>query len=457
MSNQGNYLDKFIILYNEIKETSKNVLFQKYFDNGDYLYPSTISKNDILSVLNDNITLLDVVSYHSSSDDSLLHQNHTLSYDLKNPETGEKKYRNYIVIGGNRLSRGLTLEGLTTSYFVRSSTRQDSLYQMGRWFGYRVGYEDLVRIYMPNDQILWFEGVYKLEMDLRKIFEQNNSDDSKIMPRDAIIKLAYHTNESMDLSDNIRKKFPVICDPNKLRNTKIEPMSFSGPTKTNKIIYDIELQLRNFNRMKTFIETISIHGNSNLHDNNSIPEIVKNNNINLENVNFKNIITLLEEYEAHPEIQVEIDSLSNFISENSNELKSWSVVLVQKPGNPQKLTGINWRMQFYNKINILEVQDVMGVIRKYEKSEPSKTIIISSFLTGRGIDNSFDIVDDHNESEFIDYVEATRKYRNQKKKPILIIYPVINEEIIFPLYYFIIPIINGGKKVQYIVRKNRNK
>jgi hypothetical protein len=457
MSNQGNYLDKFIILYNEIKETSKNVLFQKYFDNGDYLYPSTISKNDILSVLNDNITLLDVVSYHSSSDDSLLHQNHTLSYDLKNPETGEKKYRNYIVIGGNRLSRGLTLEGLTTSYFVRSSTRQDSLYQMGRWFGYRVGYEDLVRIYMPNDQILWFEGVYKLEMDLRKNFEQNNSDDSKIMPRDAIIKLAYHTNESMDLSDNIRIKFPVICDPNKLRNTKIEPMSFSGPTKTNKIIYDIELQLRNFNRMKTFIETISIHGNSNLHDNNSIPEIVKNNNINLENVNFKNIITLLEEYEAHPEIQVDIDSLSNFISENSNELKSWSVVLVQKPGNPQKLTGINWRMQFYNKINILEVQDVMGVIRKCEKSEPSKTIIISSFLTGRGIDNSFDIVDDHNESEFIDYVEATRKYRNQKKKPILIIYPVINEEIIFPLYYFIIPIINGGKKVQYIVRKNRNK
>ena len=42
---------------------------------------------------------------------------------------------------------------------------------MGRWFGYRVGYEDLVRIFMPKDQILWFEGVYKLEMDLRKNVE----------------------------------------------------------------------------------------------------------------------------------------------------------------------------------------------------------------------------------------------------------------------------------------------
>jgi hypothetical protein len=60
-----------------------------------------------------------------------------------------------------------------------------------------------------------------------------------------------------------------------------------------------------------------------------------------------------------------------------------------------------------------------------------------------------------NQDEFIDYVEATKKYRNEKKKPILIIYPVVKDELIFPLYYFILPIINGGKKVQYIVRKKR--
>ena len=455
ISNQGSYFETFITKYNEIKENSKNQLFQEYFENGEYKYPDTISKEDILGVLNDKITLLDVVSYHSSTDDSLLHHNHKLSYDLKNSETGEKKYRNYIVIGGNRLSRGLTLEGLTTSYFVRSSTRQDSLYQMGRWFGYRVGYEDLVRIYMPKDQILWFEGVYKLEMDLRKNFEENNSDDSKIMPRDAIIKLAYHTNETMDLPEDIRKRFPVICDPNKLRNTKIEPMSFSGPTKTNKIIYDKELQLRNFNRMKNFIEIVSNNGNSTLYDNKKIPDIVKNANINLENVNFQHIIKVLDEYEADSEIQVDIDSLSNFISENNKELNSWSVVLVQKPGTAKKLLDINWQMKFYNKNNIIELQDVTGISRKWEEKETSKTKTISSFLTGRGTDNSFDIIDEKNKDEFNDYIEATRKYRNEKKKPILIIYPVMYEDLIFPLYYFILPIINGGKKVQYIVRKNR--
>jgi hypothetical protein len=232
-------------------------------------------------------------------------------------------------------------------------------------------------------------------------------------------------------------------------------MSFSGPTKTNKIIYDKDLQLRNFYRMKDFVETIAKNGNSTLYNNINIPEIVKNSNINFENVSFQNIIKVLDEYEADSEIQVDIDSLSNFISENNNELNSWSVVLVQKTGSAKELPGINWKMEFYNKNNIIELQHITGILRKWEEEENSKTKTISSFLTGRGVDNSFDIIDETNQDEFIDYVEATKKYRNEKKKPILIIYPVVKDELIFPLYYFILPIINGGKKVQYIVRKKR--
>jgi hypothetical protein len=55
-----------------------------------------------------------------------------------------------IAIGGNTLSRGLTLEGLVVSYFLRSSTTYDTLLQMGRWFGYRPGYSDLPRVWMPK-------------------------------------------------------------------------------------------------------------------------------------------------------------------------------------------------------------------------------------------------------------------------------------------------------------------
>lgn len=73
----------------------------------------------------------------------------------------------FIVIGGNTLSRGLTLEGLTVSYFLRTTQTADTLMQMGRWFGYRRGYELLPRIWITNRTKEKFEMLTKLDDDLR--------------------------------------------------------------------------------------------------------------------------------------------------------------------------------------------------------------------------------------------------------------------------------------------------
>jgi len=61
-----------------------------------------------------------------------------------------------IAVGGNSLSRGLTLEGLCISYFFRNTQMYDTLMQMGRWFGYREGYEDLCRIWLTDEAIHWY-------------------------------------------------------------------------------------------------------------------------------------------------------------------------------------------------------------------------------------------------------------------------------------------------------------
>src|SRR5699024_5006129 len=53
-----------------------------------------------------------------------------------------------ILVGGAKLSRGFTVEGLTVSVYTRVTLAADTLMQMGRWFGYRKGYRDLVRIYL---------------------------------------------------------------------------------------------------------------------------------------------------------------------------------------------------------------------------------------------------------------------------------------------------------------------
>ena len=65
-------------------------------------------------------------------------------------DQGEKGLR-VIAVGGNSLSRGLTLEGLSTSYFYRNSQAYDTLMQMGRWFGYRDDYDDLCRVWMTEE------------------------------------------------------------------------------------------------------------------------------------------------------------------------------------------------------------------------------------------------------------------------------------------------------------------
>lgn len=72
-----------------------------------------------------------------------------------------------IAVGGFSLSRGLTLEGLTVSYFMRNSMMYDTLMQMGRWFGYRPGYEDLCRVWIPADGVGWYAHIHEAMDDLQ--------------------------------------------------------------------------------------------------------------------------------------------------------------------------------------------------------------------------------------------------------------------------------------------------
>jgi hypothetical protein len=73
-----------------------------------------------------------------------------------------------IAVGGNRLSRGLTLEGLLVSFFIRRSATYDTLMQMGRWFGFRGGYEDLTRVWTTAELEGWFCDLAFVEHRLRE-------------------------------------------------------------------------------------------------------------------------------------------------------------------------------------------------------------------------------------------------------------------------------------------------
>lgn len=92
-----------------------------------------------------------------------------------------------IAIGGLALSRGLTLEGLVTTYLLRNVGASDTLMQMARWFGYRLGYEDLCRIFMPEGAVDHYREIDIAIEELRA--EVNYMDQSNQSPYEFGLKV----------------------------------------------------------------------------------------------------------------------------------------------------------------------------------------------------------------------------------------------------------------------------
>ena len=107
---------------------------------------------------------------------------------------------NVIAVGGFSLSRGLTLEGLVVSYFLRNSLMYDTLMQMGRWFGYRQGYEDLCRIWMPESAQGWYEHVADSTEELRSEFRLMEASGAS--PEEFGLKVRSHPDNLMVTARN---------------------------------------------------------------------------------------------------------------------------------------------------------------------------------------------------------------------------------------------------------------
>ncbi len=108
-----------------------------------------------------------------------------------------------IAIGGNRLSRGLTLEGLLSSYFVRHTATYDTLMQMGRWFGFRGGYDDLTRIWTTEELAGWFSDLAFVEHRLREDIRMY--EDMDIKPLEVGARIWQHP--SMQVTSQLKRRF----------------------------------------------------------------------------------------------------------------------------------------------------------------------------------------------------------------------------------------------------------
>jgi hypothetical protein len=142
-----------------------------------------------------------VMKINGTSDDALAY-------------TREANGLSVIAIGGDKLSRGLTLEGLSVSFFLRTSSMFDTLMQMGRWFGYRPRYADLCRVYTIGDLYRAFREIALAIDDLRADLER--------------MALARRTPEDFGLRVRSPSDGLLITATNKLRRGETVQVRFSG-------------------------------------------------------------------------------------------------------------------------------------------------------------------------------------------------------------------------------------
>ena len=152
-----------------------------------------------------------------------------INYESKDTLDYELNYNHgwrALVIGGTRLSRGLTLEGLCISYFVRHAGAHDTLLQMGRWFGFRNGYEDLVRVHTTGPIISDFMDMVEIERELR----------------DDIVEYEQHNLSPADFGVRVMKHMNNLQPTGKLKMSEVELRSFN---EDRKIFETPKLDLEN--------------------------------------------------------------------------------------------------------------------------------------------------------------------------------------------------------------------
>lgn len=224
-----------------------------------------------------------------------------------------------IAVGGNTLSRGLTLEGLIVTYFYRNTNMYDTLMQMGRWFGYRPNYDDLVKIWLSIDAIDWYGKIQEATQDLKdQIYKMRSA---KLSPKDFGLKVMQDPGSL------------IVTARNKMRSAKIIkcPVSVSGHLlETPRLVASLEVIRENAEIVEKFIDRLSYEGKR-------VPETEyrAHNNYFWEGVSSESVSELLGNFTTHPwHMSYNGKALADYVAKHSWK-NGWDVVLIKNgDGDP---------------------------------------------------------------------------------------------------------------------------
>ena len=212
-----------------------------------------------------------------------------------------------IAIGGDKLSRGLTLEGLSVSYFLRASKMYDTLMQMGRWFGYRPGYVDLCRLFTSNELNEWYRHITLASDELREEFRY--LAESGGTPENYALKVRTHPGQLQ------------ITSVSKMRHTKNIQVSWAGRlVETYQLLRDPVSKRNNLKATDSLLSELGA------------PVMIKSDCL-WTGISSDTVCDYLSRFQLPGSLtKVNLDLICNYVRDLNEvgELVSWDIALMSK-------------------------------------------------------------------------------------------------------------------------------
>ena len=353
--------------------------------------------NEIKPLLYRAVQKIEVKSINGTSGDSLTYYEN------------EKNGISVIAIGGDKLSRGLTLEGLSVSYFLRASKMYDTLMQMGRWFGYRPGYVDLCRLFTSNELNEWYRHITLASDELREEFRY--LAESGGTPENYALKVRTHPGQLQ------------ITSISKMRHTRNIQVSWAG-----RLVETYQLLQNSISKRNNLAVTDSLLSEL------GTPDRIKSDYL-WTGVSSDIICDYLSRFQLPESLtKVNLDLICDYIRELNEvgELISWNIALMSK--NVDKNTCVHTFSH--------GVQVGCFIRRQAEDAQNSKTYYIrKNHIVGNPTDEFIDLpanmlsdaLDETRDRKFKageewkhDYPspQLVRQEFRSKQTPLLMIYPL---------------------------------
>jgi Z1 domain len=445
-TNSINGLDASLI--SELKElyfidfvpTTENIL-----ENLDYK-DIRIKLHDWESVLLElpkAVSKIEVRSVHGTRSISNLEYHNIEEIDYGRYDNGFS----VIAVGGSRLSRGITLEGLSVSYYLRTTKMYDSLMQMGRWFGYRPGYVDLCRLYTTEEIFSWFNHVTMATEEMRNDFDEMSALLKR--PKDFRLKVRNHHG------------LLTITSLSKLYFSENIEISFSGENlQTYELLKADKVIKKNYSSFENLFQTLGLPN-----------EIKKHNETDItprylvyRNCKHDTICEFLENF-INETPSVKNANISEYIK-IQKEIKEWSVVLVS---NTETRVFIDW-----NGATKAGERKKNEEVKSYSLKWDNEEITLGCNVRNQQINRhgatyliSKNQIDDITDRQVDLNIKGERdnkeikKQRALEKKGLILIYALDprgtpNVDFKTPIigYSVHFPILENEKKVSYAVTKN---